>query len=83
MAAEPVFTNKVLLTIIGALLTLLLTVSGWVWSNQSDRLDKVETAKERQAERTSRLEGDVAGIKTTLDRMDNKLDAILERRPGR
>lgn len=78
--------------IIGVLLTLTLTASGWAWTKQTQSADDVrkdfdafqlmiQQEQSRQNERIAVLEAQWQLTMQKLERMEEKIDQILSRAP--
>ena len=73
--------NRILYWIMGALLMILVAVSGagGAWFNA--RLTDVEQTQRQRGDRVIALESKVETLKDQLKRMEDKIDRLLERRP--
>ena len=63
--------------LVGVLLTLTLTASGWAWASLAERLSNLERAGNARAERLAVVESQTHLLEERLTRIEAKLDRIL------
>lgn len=71
----------------GYALGVALTVCGafgtWTWTSVSADVKQLQRDSAIRSERQARTEAEVAGMKEKLDRIETKVDQLLERAPRR
>jgi len=65
-------------TVALAVCLLLTGVAGWAWSDTRSCIEKNKAAIEQKVDRTQYYR-DVDEIKTRMERMDGKLDRLMQR----
>lgn len=68
--------NNVIQSIV---LAAVLALSGWSWFSVVSRLEVAEANVGVHGQKIVRVETEVSSLKSALDRIDGKLDRIIER----
>lgn len=72
--------GKFLWWMLGSLLSVLMVFGGVIYGTVSGRVDELTRKHEEAMVKISASEANVGGIKARLDRIEDKLDRLLERK---
>ncbi len=61
-------------------LALLIAISGWTWHALATRVDVIQTTQAHRGERITKLEAEISLVKMQLERIESKLDRVLEQK---
>lgn len=64
--------------IVGGLIGILSSIGGFWLSNLTNRIDSVTTEISKRSERISVLETNVDGVSKRLDRIEQKIDYLIQ-----
>lgn len=72
--------TKLLAGALGIVMTILISVVGWVWVSTNSQIIDVRAASMSHSERIARVEENGSATERSLKRIEDKLDRLIERR---
>lgn len=64
--------------LLSALFTVLLSTGGWLVSSTTDRISNLEASVSDRSEKIAVLQTEVKEVRQQLNRMEDKLDELIE-----